>query len=360
MKAEDKKTVFVGVSGGVDSSVSLALLKDAGYNVVGVFIKTWQPDWVECTWREEKLDAMRVCVHLDVPFLFFDFEEEYKKGVADYMINEYKLGRTPNPDVMCNREIKFGAFYDKAMSMGADYVATGHYAISRDGKMYAGFDKNKDQSYFLWTIKKEQLNNIIFPVGNLEKSDVRKLAKKYDLPTATKKDSQGICFIGEVNMKEFLSHFINEKEGKVLNTDGEVIGVHKGSVFYTIGERHGFTITKKGDSDSAMYVVSKDLEANTITVAPHSKEKKKANKIKKLRLNLTSINLIGDTTNKNISARNRYRQDLFTGSLFMENNKNYFETSFIDETVAKGQSLVFYDGDLCLGGGIIDSIDFVY
>jgi tRNA-specific 2-thiouridylase len=183
-KSSKKPTVFLGVSGGVDSSVSAALLIEQGYDVVGVFIKTWQPEWIECTWREEKRDAMRVCAHLGIPFLFFDFEKEYKEGVADYMIEEYKAGRTPNPDVMCNKEIKFGAFYSKARSMGADYVATGHYAQvkkTKDGtaEMFEGADSEKDQSYFLWTIPQEILSHVLFPIGHLKKPQVRKIAEKY-------------------------------------------------------------------------------------------------------------------------------------------------------------------------------------
>jgi tRNA-specific 2-thiouridylase len=214
-----KKRVFVGMSGGVDSSVSSALLKKAGFDVTGVFIKTWSPDFMECTWKDERLDAMRVCAKLDIPFITLDLEKEYKEKVADYMIEEYKKGRTPNPDVMCNKEIKFGAFFNWAMSRGADYVATGHYARTLKKKsgevmLSAGNDDNKDQSYFLWNIKKEHLDKTLFPVGHLEKSEVRKLAKKFNLPTATKKDSQGVCFLGKVDMKDFLEHYIRPKRGE--------------------------------------------------------------------------------------------------------------------------------------------------
>ena len=241
-----KKVVFVGLSGGVDSAVSATLLKKSGYEVVGVFIKTWHPDFLVCNEEEERHDAMRVAAFLDIPFLTFDFESVYKKEVADYMISEYKAGRTPNPDVMCNKEVKFGAFFKKAISMGADYVATGHYVISnswlasfgslsprargalplgpsacetpKKGKpaifLYKGIDPSKDQSYFLWTLKQEQLSKILFPVGHLNKTEVRKLAKKFNLPVAEKKDSQGICFLGHVDLKEFLKHYIKEKKEK--------------------------------------------------------------------------------------------------------------------------------------------------
>ena len=245
MEKGRNRKVYIGMSGGVDSSVSAALLKKAGYDVTGVFIKVWQPDWINCTWKEDRMDAMRVAALLDIPFITLDLEKEYKEEVVDYMISEYRAGRTPNPDVMCNRYVKFGGFYDWAMKQGADYVATGHYAQVIDGKLIAGNDKNKDQTYFLWTLNKEQLSKTIFPVGNIEKPEVRKLAKKFNLPNAEKKDSQGLCFIGKIDIKEFLSHYIDSKRGNVLNIEGEVIGEHDGSFFFTIGERHGFNILKK-------------------------------------------------------------------------------------------------------------------
>src|SRR3989339_2262898 len=289
-----KKVIFVGLSGGVDSAVSAALLKKQGYEVVGVFIRTWHPEFLECNEEEERRDAMRVAAHLDIPFLTFDLEDVYKKEVADYIIAEYKAGRTPNPDVMCNQEVKFGAFLKKAILMGADYVATGHYA--QDKKLVLshgshsilnvadralvtnaeestvfylakGVDTSKDQSYFLWTLKQEQLSKIIFPVGHLKKIEVRRLAKKFKLPNALKKDSQGICFLGAVDLKEFLKHYIKEKKGKVLNEEGEEIGYHHGVVFHTLGERHGFMITKKTPTDKAYYIVGKDMKKNILTVS---------------------------------------------------------------------------------------------
>ena len=285
------KTVFVGMSGGVDSSVSAALLKEQGYNVVGVFIRTWHPSFIKCNEEEERLDAMRVAAHLDIPFLTFDLSNEYKKDVADYMIKEYKAGRTPNPDVMCNKEIKFGAFLKKAISMGASYVATGHYAQNKkfSGKEFLslrprrhkagdprllkffpenfllkGKDPLKDQSYFLWALDKKLFPKIIFPIGNYKKSKVRKIAKRFKLPVAEKKDSQGICFLGSVDIKDFLGHYIKQKKGKVLNELGEEIGYHNGAVFFTLGERHGFVISKKSPNDRPYYVISKDIKKNTI------------------------------------------------------------------------------------------------
>jgi tRNA-specific 2-thiouridylase len=243
------KKVFVGVSGGVDSSVALALLKNEGYDVTGVFLKVWAPDFLPCDWREERRSAMRVCATLDVPFITLDCEVEYKKEVVDYMIREYSEGRVPNPDVFCNKYVKFGVFLKRALEMGADYVATGHYAQVVKNmdkfKLCESTDKEKDQSYFVYTLGQYELSHTLFPIGHMTKPEVRKLAHKFGLPTATKKDSQGLCFIGKIDMKEFLTHYIETKEGDVLNTKGEVIGFHDGAIFLTIGQRHGFTVTKK-------------------------------------------------------------------------------------------------------------------
>ena len=205
---------------------------------------------------------MRVAAHLDIPFVTLDLEKEYKEEVVDYMIAEYRSGRTPNPDVMCNRYVKFGGFFDWAMKEGADVVATGHYARTYNGDLCKGRDDNKDQSYFLWTLTPEKLAKTLFPVGNIEKPEVRALAKKFGLPNAEKKDSQGLCFVGKIDMKEFLKHFIDEKPGDVLNTDGEVVGHHEGALFYTLGERHGFTVTQKTPEDKPYFVIAKDNKKN--------------------------------------------------------------------------------------------------
>jgi tRNA-specific 2-thiouridylase len=361
VKAIKDTTVFVGVSGGVDSSVSLALLKGQGYNLVGVFMRTWQPDWIECTWRDERRDAMRVCAHLDVPFVELDLERDYKEGVADYMVNEYKVGRTPNPDVMCNRKVKFGGFLKWALEKGADYVATGHYVdriVAPDGlvTMLRGNDPQKDQSYFLWTLEQSQLKHILFPVGNIPKSQVRVLAKKYDLPTAVKKDSQGICFIGDIDMKDFLRHYIDEKPGDVVNTDDQVIGSHNGSLFYTISERHGFVIDPKfkGTDDKPYYVIAKDIEKNTLTVSQNPNNDQELT---------TQWSLIDVVDNQNIFARGmdieaqiRYRGEVKHCSIIEYNSvtKNMIiKFDEPDATIAPGQSVVFYKGKECLGGGIV-------
>jgi len=395
---ERNRTVFVGMSGGVDSSLSAALLKKQGFNVVGVFIKTWHPEFLVCNEEEERRDAMRVAAHLDIPFLTFDFEDVYKKEVADYMISEYKAGRTPNPDVMCNKEVKFGAFFKKAISMGADYVATGHYAqvvevgnsffnglagVGDPGNrgpekknflLQASPDKSKDQSYFLWTLKQEQLKKILFPIGHLEKTEVRKLAKKFDLPVAEKKDSQGICFLGAVDLKDFLKHYIKEKKGKVVNEKGEEIGSHSGVVFHTLGERHGFTIFKKSPNDGPYYIIAKDIKKNILYVSQNSKqllffsshsnlnvvnESNIAYTEKSTALNFVSIkntNWISEIPkfNKEYTVQIRYHSEFLSCKIKII-SKTKAEIIFKKPIlVASGQSCVFYHKDICLGGGVVD------
>ncbi|MEI7765095.1 MAG: tRNA 2-thiouridine(34) synthase MnmA [bacterium] len=354
---ERGRTIFVGMSGGVDSSVSAALLKEQGYSVVGVFIRTWHPDFLACNEEEERRDAMRVCAHLDIPFLTFDFEEVYKKEVADYMIREYKEGRTPNPDVMCNKYVKFGAFLEKSLSMGADYVATGHYSINKlritNYELRKGLDSSKDQSYFLWTLKQEQLSKILFPIGHLKKTEVRRLAKKFKLPVAEKKDSQGICFLGAVDLKDFLKHYIKEKKGKVLNRDGEEVGYHGGVVFFTLGERHGFTITKKNSDDTPYYVIDKNIKKNILYV---SKDKNSLeNNFFSSSFELNNTNWINKfpNMNKEYTAQIRYHGELLHCKINMK-NKTKVEIIFAKPTqIASGQSVVIYDGDICIGGGVI-------
>ena len=354
-----KKKVFVGLSGGVDSSVSAALLKSQGYDVVGVFIKVWQPDFLACTWKEDRLDAIRVAAHLDIPFMTLDLEKEYKESVVNYMVEEYKAGRTPNPDVMCNKTIKFGAFLKKALELGADYVATGHYARNIFNKktelheLHVGVDTNKDQSYFLWTLTQEQLKHILFPIGEYEKPKVREIAEEFKLLTATKKDSQGLCFVGKLDMKEFLKHFIEEKKGDVLNEKKEIIGYHDGAQFCTIGQRHGFIITEKTPEDVPYYIVGKDIENNKIIV---SQKKNEAISREKGEVTLTNINWVkkeAPADGLRLSARIRYRQLLQECVIRNENDK--FIIKFDEpQIVDSGQSAVLYNDSLCLGGGIIE------
>lgn len=347
-----KKTVFVGISGGVDSAVSAGILKKAGYEVVGVFIKTWHPDFFPCNEEEERRDAMRVAAHLDIPFLTFDFEEEYKKGVADYMIAEYKAGRTPNPDVMCNKEIKFGAFLKKALAMGADYIATGHYAQNIKGHLVKSKDSSKDQVYFLWTLNNTQLSKVLFPIGHLKKEAVRRLAKKLKLPVAEKKDSQGICFLGDVDMKDFLKHYIAPQRGDVLNETGEVLGYHTGALLYTLGERHGFTITQKTPEDSRYYIVAKDIARNTLTVSANPK-KNDSLVLKKFVIENTNWISGVPLAHKKYTAQVRYHGE-FLSCQVNHINPNRAEVTFENPVlVASGQSVVLYHGHVCLGGGVV-------
>jgi tRNA-specific 2-thiouridylase len=329
-----KGRVFVGLSGGVDSAVSAALLKEEGYDVTGVFIKTWSPSFLPCTWRDERRDAMRVAAQLDIPFLFFDLEDEYKKGVADLMIEEYRKGRTPNPDVLCNREVKFGAFWKRAKDLGADLIAMGHYLSGEN-----------DQRYFLWMLTAQDFSHTLFPVAHMKKEEVRELAKKFKLPVAEKKDSQGICFLGDVDMKDFLSHYIESKSGDVLNVQGKVIGRHDGALYYTIGERHGFEITVKSHDSKPYFVISKDLKANTITVSNDSVEISSA---LPTRIKIEKANWLEEPSGKKLYAQIRYKQSLLPVAL--EGNTVIFTTP---QTAASGQSIVFYEGDKCIGGAII-------
>lgn len=357
---EGKGKAFVGMSGGVDSSVTAALLKAEGYDVTGVFIKVWQPDWFECTWREDRLDAMRVCVALGIPLVTLDLEDAYKREVVDYMVSEYKAGRTPNPDVMCNRHVKFGGFFDWAMAQGADFVATGHYArIERapeggaaGARLLSGRDQGKDQSYFLWTLTPGQLLKTLFPVGGMEKPEVRRLARKFKLPVAEKRDSQGLCFIGKVGIKEFLSHYVDSKRGDVLNEKGEKIGEHGGALFLTLGERHGFTVTKRVPDDRPYYVVARDVAKNTVTVAHERAEGGLG--IERLEYSLSGVSWIGEApqSGKAYRARIRHLGNLHECEVELA-GKDAAEIGFRQPiAIAAGQSVVVYDGDRCVGGGV--------
>ncbi|MDP3958040.1 MAG: tRNA 2-thiouridine(34) synthase MnmA [bacterium] len=358
-----RKKVFVGLSGGVDSAVSAALLKEAGYDVTGVFIKVWQPPFLACTSREDREDAMRVAAHLDNPFTTHDLSKEYKKEVVDYMLAEYKKGNTPNPDAMCNKEIKFGAFLSWALRRGADYVATGHYAIKQQitnnkqqithYELHTSRDKEKDQSYFLWTLTQRQLRHILFPVGNYEKKrEVRALARRFGLPTAEKKDSQGLCFVGKVDMKEFLSNLLGPKKGKLLDEKGSVIGTHDGALLYTLGERHGFAVAQKSPSDQPRYVIRKDIKRNTVTVSAAPKTRARAGAL----VSAGQANFISERPKKGDAcrARFRYRQTPVPCEVrAVAPRAISLRLKTPDYTVSRGQSLVLYAGDKCLGGGVI-------
>ncbi len=346
------QTVFVGLSGGVDSSVAAARLLARGYNVVGVFIKVWHPDWLVCNWEAERLDAMRVAAHLGIPFLTCNAEAEYRDAVANYFIESYKLGKTPNPDVMCNQEVKFGAFLRFALEHGADYIATGHYAQKRDESLLIrGNDQAKDQSYFLWSLSEEQLRHVLFPVGDTNKDVIRTEAEAAGLPTAQKKDSQGVCFLGHIDIPDFLSHYIDLQPGAVLNKNGEVVGEHVGAFVYTLGQRHGFTIFNKTAASTPHFVTGKDIKSNTITVDTQIPKQSSGNE-----LILTNIVNRGKELQAGATylAQFRYRQIPIPVEIIDINEKTMtIKLQSEVEQPASGQSCVLYSGEVCHGGGII-------
>ena len=348
------KKVFVGLSGGVDSSVAATLLKQVGYDVRGVFIKIWHPDLIGCDWKEEMRDAMRVSAYLKIPFEMVDLADVYREKVIKYMIDSYKSGQTPNPDVMCNTYVKFGVFYDWAMQNGADFVATGHYAqikeVDDEFKMLAGIDEKKDQSYFLWNIDKKCLGKVLLPIGKYEKTEVREIAQKNKLPTAKKADSQGLCFIGDVDLKSFLKTKLNLDKGNVLDKTGNIIGVHDGAQLYTVGERHGFIVETKETSQEPLYVLFKDVQKNTITVG----DKIDLNKNVVNTVVLKNINLLVSDLPKEFEVAFRYQGKKFPVEIIHLTNK--FITLKLKEEIispTEGQSAVFYKDGFCMGGGVI-------
>jgi tRNA-uridine 2-sulfurtransferase len=350
---KNQKTVYVGLSGGVDSSVAALRLIKEGYNVVGVFIKVWQPDFLECNWEAERLDAMRVAAHLKIPFLTFDAAEAYRTKVGEYFVSEYLAGRTPNPDVMCNQFVKFGVFLDFALQNGADYVSTGHYAtVDRSGsavKLLRGIDNNKDQSYFLWALSDDVISKVLLPIGVSTKAEIREEAKLAGLPTATKKDSQGVCFLGQIDIKEFISHFTKLEPGEVVNQAGDVVGSHQGALVYTIGQRHGFTISEKITDLKPYYVVHKDLNTNTLIV-----DHLPPLTTRKSEIALENVNWINKPEKKLYTAQFRYRQtpiNIELGNINSESVVVIPQTDF--SAPDSGQSCVIYDGEICMGGGII-------
>ncbi len=343
-----KGTVFVGLSGGVDSAVSAALLQRAGYDVTGVFIKIQIPGY-PCPAAVDRVEAMRVAAHLDIPFIEIDLSKEYTEGVFKNAVAEFKAGRTPNPDTLCNKEIKFGAFYNFAMEQGADFVATGHYARTTKAQLYEGKDPNKDQSYFLWMVPQEHLAKTIFPVGGLRKTKVRRLAKKFGLPNAVRKDSQGLCFLGDISLDDMLTKEVSPKPGKVFSEDGEEIGEHGGVEFYTLGERHGFTLYTTGSAMQPHFVIGKNLEKNTLTVSTNRFPRGASHTTVLLR----DTNWIGAIPTGALHARYRYRQKLIPAHLSIEGGMTVV-TLTEPHYIPLGQSLVLYQNDRCVGGGIVD------
>lgn len=394
MKSQERKAcpersrrVFVAMSGGVDSSVAALLLKQKGYDVTGVYMKGWS--LTGCA-EDDARDARRVAGTLHIPFYIFDFENEFKKEVVDYMTSEYAVGQTPNPDVMCNRKIKFGLFLEKALELGADYIATGHYVKQSqmsppkadpplaENLKYQNYilkiakDKNKDQSYFLWTLMQNQLKHCLFPIGDYTKPQVRAIAKKYNLPTAEKPDSQGVCFIGNIDVSEFLKDKLGKNPGPIKTIDGKTIGAHDGAVFYTIGQRRGIGIkgSLSGEQGKIYYVAAKDIDTNTLFVA----ESKNENLFSK-ELTVKDVNWIsgnppvgGPKLSLKCLARIRYRQPLQKCVISSTNNESHpnkrirkFATDslFVDfsspqRAITPGQSAVFYaTSGIMLGGGVI-------
>lgn len=337
------KKVFVGLSGGVDSAVSAALLKQLGYDVTGVFIKIWQPEFIECTWREDRLDAMRVAAYLQIPFREIDLSDAYKDEVVRDMIAAYESGRTPNPDVLCNERIKFGHFLKYALSEGAEYVATGHYARVEHGDtntLFRGIDATKDQSYFLYRLGQNELAHSLFPVGGLLKSDVRQKAVEFGLPVAAKHDSQGLCFVGAVSIPEFLSRYITLTPGAVINAAGETIGEHPGAALFTIGQRHGYTVAHAG---APLYVIAIDVRANTITVSPEKADASTSS------MDVPDMHWIRPLTDdERISVQTRYREPAVDARI--DGTRLEFSSPHI---VSAGQSAVLYVEDECVGGGLI-------
>ena len=354
------KTVFVGMSGGVDSSVSALLLKEQGYDVVGVYMKNWSRDLpgMKCPWAEDLADAKRVAVKLGIDFEVWDFEDAYREKVVEYMLREFRAGNTPNPDIMCNQEIKFKLFYEKAMQEGADFIATGHYArvqwdLASDNwsaQLARALDENKDQTYFLYRISEEALRQTIFPIGVMQKPEVKRLAKEKGLHNAYKKESMGVCFVGEVGMKDFLKEYIDVAPGEIREVESErVLGYHEGAVFYTIGQRHGLYLDgEKGVVNDGMpyYVVQKDIEKNIVYVSKNINSEL----LWTHELSLRDILLRTDTaSHEHVLVRLRHRAPLIPATFDGET------LHFKDEVKrpAAGQSAVIYDDEICLGGGII-------
>lgn len=346
--------VVVGMSGGVDSAVSALLLKRAGYDVVGVFMKNWEEkdeDGV-CTSENDWKDVQNVCDKIDIPYYSVNFAKEYWDRVFTLFLNEYKAGRTPNPDVLCNREIKFKAFLDFAMQLGAEKIATGHFVQTNDaGHLLKGIDPNKEQSYFLYMLHQHQLKKAIFPVGGMTKQQVREIAVQEGLAVARKKDSTGICFIGERQFKPFLSQYLPAQPGDMVTPDGEVVGRHDGLMFYTLGQRRGLGIGGRGDGRS-FFVVDKDLKKNQLIVVQgedHPLLYCKSARIEQL----TWINEAAEV-GKEYGVKTRYRQP-DQKAVLTEMTDDGAIVSFADEqrAVTPGQSLVIYDGERCIGGGII-------
>lgn len=364
MRKEPKDTtVVVGMSGGVDSSVAALLLKEQGYNVIGIFMKNWdeQDENGACTATDDYEDVRRVCDQIGIPYYTVNFVKEYWDRVFTYFLDEYKKGRTPNPDVMCNKEIKFKAFLDYALKIGADYLATGHYAQVefRDGeyKMLRGVDSNKDQTYFLCQLGQYQLSKTMFPVGHLKKPELREIAVRYGLKTADKKDSTGVCFIGERNFHKFLANYLPSQPGDIKTLDGKVVGRHDGLMYYTLGQRKGLGIGGgMGKTGEPWFVVDKDLKKNILYVVQGEDKPE----LHSYGLEASDLNWVSDNKPEGTfkcTAKFRYRQPDQGVTVHMkDNNRCTVIFDVPQRAVTPGQAVVFYQDEVCLGGGTIDRI----
>lgn len=345
------KKVYVGLSGGVDSSVSALLLKQQGYEVVGIYMKNWSKDLpgMPCPWMDDYQDAKRVAVQLGIDFKMYDFEKQYHQKVVDYMIDEFKAGRTPNPDIMCNQEVKFKLFLNTAIDDGADLVATGHYAKTADGRLYMAKDPNKDQTYFLYRVESNALEKVLFPLGGLTKPQVRQMAKTHKLVTAAKKESMGICFVGKVGIKEFLQQYVQSEPGAIIDQNGQRIGEHDGAIFYTIGQRQGLNV----GGGRPYYVVGKDMDKNEVYVTTDLQDERLWNR----EINFTSAHWINEKPRdgQNLLVRTRHRGDLIKvkklNMLSISKGKVFLEKDV--RALTPGQSAVFYADQECLGGAIV-------
>lgn len=389
------KRVVVGLSGGVDSSVSAYLLKEQGYEVIGLFMKNWHDASVtletECPWIEDSTDALLVAEKLGIPFQVIDFSEVYKKRIVDYMFNEYEKGRTPNPDVLCNREIKFDVFLDKCLELGADYVATGHYCqkseFEKDGttiyQLKAGADNNKDQSYFLCQLTQKQLSKALFPIGHLQKLEVRKIAQEQGLITANKKDSQGLCFIGKVHLPDFLQQQLKPKKGDIIEipknanlynnkpesdinelsqpikykiTDGDVVGQHNGAHFFTIGQRKGLGV---GGKIEPLFVIATDVNENVVYTGQghdHPGLNRKGLFIKNDEIHWTRPDLqLADGESKKFMSRIRYRQNLSPATLTKTEDGLFIIFDEQQRGIAPGQFAAWYQNNELIGSGVISA-----
>lgn len=349
---KQKKKVMVALSGGIDSAVSAALLLKDGYQVEAAFMKNWSSTTGllrnECPWLDDRREALKVAAHLGIPLHTFDFERAYQDRVMKYFFEEYKAGRTPNPDVMCNKEIKFGLLYEKAMRMGFDYLATGHYAQIKNDRLVRSKDEFKDQTYFIYNLKPGQLKHVLFPIGGFKKTDVRALARKLALPNAERKESMGICFVGKIRLDAFLKQKIAPKTGKIVDTGGNTLGKHQGVAFYTLGQRQGLGLGGSGP----YYIVSKDLRNNTLVVTKNPQDKE----LLATTIQVSAMNWITAPSKFPLKCKGRFRhqqelQDLVITRL----GDDLYGVKFRrpQRSIASGQSLVLYSGKVCLGGGVI-------